>query len=69
MIVATTAFEDLVRLEAEQRGLPDLPYIAVPHPLGGIRPPAVEEKARASIDDLVEALMGGSPARSARDGG
>jgi hypothetical protein len=62
VIVATAAFEDLVRLELQQRGLPDLPYVVVPHPLGGIRPPAVEEKARAALDDLVDALMGGSPA-------
>ena len=68
MIVATTAFEDLVRLEAQQRGLADLPYIVVPHPLGGIRPPAVEEKARAALDDLVDALMGGALAHTAGGG-
>lgn len=58
--VATDAFLDLFKLEAQQRGLPELPYIVVPHPLGGIRPELVEGKARAAADDLMRALLGRS---------
>ena len=36
--------------------MPDLRYIVVPHPIGGIREDAVAEKARASIADLLASL-------------
>ncbi|MFN0094422.1 MAG: hypothetical protein ACKVVT_06550 [Dehalococcoidia bacterium] len=52
----TDAFEDLFHLEAEQRGLPGLPYVVVPHPLGGIRGPAVREKALAAVSAVIDAL-------------
>lgn len=58
MTVATDAFEDLLRLEAEQRGMSDLAYIVVPHPLGGIKPAEVRVKASAAVDDLERALLG-----------
>lgn len=58
MTIATDAFEDLLKLEAEQRGMPGLVYLVIPHPLGGIRPDAVRQKARAAADDLEAALLG-----------
>ena len=54
----TDAFEGLFKLEAEQRGAPELPYIVIPHPLGGIQPEAVQEKAREATPDLRAALLG-----------
>lgn len=54
----TDAFEGLFKLEAEQRGAPELPYIVIPHPLGGIQPDAVEEKAREATAALRAALLG-----------
>lgn len=45
-------------MEAEQRGAPALPYIVIPHPLGGIQPVAVQEKARQAAPDLHAALLG-----------
>jgi hypothetical protein len=56
--IATDAFEDLLKLEAEQRGMADLTYLVVPHPLGGIRPAKVHEKAAAAVDGLAAALLG-----------
>ncbi|MFN0147693.1 MAG: hypothetical protein ACKVT1_14390 [Dehalococcoidia bacterium] len=56
MTIVTDAFMDLFTLEAEQRGLPGLTHLLVPHPLGGIRPPAVREKALAAVDNLLAAL-------------
>ena len=49
MTVGTSAFTDLLQLEAEQRGLPELDRLIVPHPLGGLRP----ERVRARVDDAV----------------
>ena len=54
----TDAFEGLFKLEAEQRGAPDLPYIVIPHPLGGIQPDAVQEEALEATPDLRAALLG-----------
>lgn len=45
-------------MEAEQRGAPDLPYIVIPHPLGGIQPAAVLEKALEATPALRAALLG-----------
>ena len=36
--------------------MPDLRYIVVRHPIGGIQPDAVVEKARAALPDLLAAL-------------
>ena len=46
----------LFKLEAQQRGMPDLRYIVVPHPIGGIQHDAVVEKARGSLTDLLAAF-------------
>ena len=53
MTVGTDAFDELLQLEAEQRGLPDLRRVIVPHPLGGLKDAAVQEK----VPPIVEALM------------
>ena len=36
--------------------MPDLRHVVVPHPIGGIRPEAVAEKARAALPDLLAVL-------------
>ncbi|MDZ7726898.1 MAG: hypothetical protein U5Q44_01170 [Dehalococcoidia bacterium] len=56
MTVATDAFEDLVKLEAQQRGMPDLHYVVVPHPLGGLKPEAMHDKAAPVRDELLRLL-------------
>lgn len=43
-------------MEAEQRGMPSLSFLVVPHPLGGIRPDAVRLKAAAAVDGLLKLL-------------
>ncbi len=53
MTIGTDAFDELLQLEAEQRGLPDLKRVIVPHPLGGLKDAAVQEK----VPPIVEALM------------
>jgi hypothetical protein len=53
----TDAFEDLFHLESEQRGMPGLAHVIVPHPLGGLRPDVVRRKGMAVVDDFERALM------------
>jgi hypothetical protein len=38
--------------------MPNLAYLLIEHPLGGIRPDRVREKAFAAVDALQAALMG-----------
>ena len=59
--VVTDAFLDLFRLETEQRGAPGLPRVVISHPLGGIRPDAVLERAREAVPALRAALLGNGP--------
>ena len=54
--ITTEAFVSLLKLEAEQRGMPGLRYIVIPHPIGGIQHDAVVDKAREAIPDLLSAL-------------
>lgn len=42
-----------MRIECVQRGLPELHRIAIPHPIGGIKPPAVIEKAQPTVAELI----------------
>jgi hypothetical protein len=54
--VATDAFIELFRLEATQRGLPDLPVVVVPHPIGGLKSDAVRVKATPIVDEMLAKL-------------
>lgn len=55
--VGTSAFTDLLQLEAEQRGLPELDRLIVPHPLGGLRPDRVRARVDAAVLDRLEAAL------------
>jgi hypothetical protein len=55
--IGTDAFEDQFRLEAENCGMPDLRFVAVEHPLGGVTAEAVREKARTTVDEVRGALL------------
>jgi hypothetical protein len=37
--------------------MPDLSFFIVGHPIGGIRPAKVKEKATAAVDDALAALL------------
>lgn len=51
-----------MRLEAVQRGLPQLHRLAIPHPIGGIKAPAVIAKAQPTVAELIAHLTSGEPA-------
>jgi len=46
----------LARSVATAKGLPALPVVVVPHPLGGLGPDAVKAKADKAIDDIIRLL-------------
>jgi hypothetical protein len=49
--VVSDAFVDLFHLEREQQGVPHLPYVVVPHPIGGRAVELVDEMAAAVVDE------------------
>lgn len=61
MTVGTSAFTDLLQLEAEQRGLAELDRVIVPHPIGGLKPEAVRRKVDDEVvDQLLASLTTGA---------
>jgi len=56
VVLGTWEFEALARLEAQNRGIADLPLALIPHPLGGIREDEVLKKADLALDAVVRAV-------------
>jgi len=56
VVLGTWEFEALARLEAQNRGIADLPLALIPHPLGGIREDEVVKKADLALDAVVRAV-------------
>ncbi len=54
--ICSTEFELLGRAEAQALGLAALPLAMIQHPLGGLRPDAVEKRAH-SVVDAIQALL------------
>jgi hypothetical protein len=57
--VVTDEFLDLAKVEAQTRGLHELPLIRVPHPVGSISFESLKPLAERTVDGIVEALVCG----------
>lgn len=68
-MIGTDEFRALGVLESKARGMPDLRFAITRHPIGGLRPPAVLEKAAAMVEDTVAAVLSAEPAPAAALGG
>lgn len=56
MTICSTEFETLGRAEAQALGIQALPLALIQHPLGGLKPEAVEKRAH-SVVDAIQALL------------
>ena len=56
--VCTNRFEVLARVTATSMGMPNLPLVIVPHPVGGISPEEVKAKADSIIENVISRLLG-----------
>ena len=56
MVLGTDEFIPLARAQLRAKGLPGLPVVTVPHPIGGIPASAVAVKAEAIVDSVLRAL-------------
>ena len=54
--VCTHRFNVLGEIERRALGMPELPMAIAPHPLGGLKPDAVQAKAEALLEQVVAAL-------------
>jgi hypothetical protein len=59
--LCTDAFLGLAREEARTLGMPELPLVIIPHPLGGEPAERVQARAAGALDGVVAALTRGAP--------
>ena len=52
-VICSDPFEKLGRNQARVFGVPDLPLIVIPHPLGGLALEAVRERANLVMPQLL----------------
>jgi hypothetical protein len=50
--ICTTPFTALGRTQARVYGVPDLPFVFIPHPLGGLTLEAVEGRAETALEKI-----------------
>lgn len=55
-VVTSTAFQKLGQTQAKIFGVPDLPLLIIPHPLGGIDLDSVKGRAEAATPQLVKLI-------------
>ncbi len=65
VVLGSEEFRHLARAEATARGLPGLPVVTVPHPIGGIPEESVALKAGPIMDQVAVALTAGASAEIA----
>jgi hypothetical protein len=65
-VICSDEFGPLGRAEAEVLGFPGLPLVPLPHPLAGNRDELVVAKARAVVDEVLEALVADAADLAAR---
>ena len=66
--VCTDQFQFLARIAAENSGMPGLPLVIIPHPLGGLGEGEVNEKADTIIEELLAHLLVNVAARGTPSG-
>jgi hypothetical protein len=55
-VVTSTAFQKLGQTQAKIFGVPDLPLLIIPHPLGGIDLDSVKGRAEVATPQLVNLI-------------
>jgi len=56
-VVTSTAFQKLGETQAKIFGVPDLPLLIIPHPLGGLDVGAVKARADVATPQLVKLIQ------------
>ena len=56
-VVCSTAFKKLGETQAKIFGVPDLPLLIIPHPLGGLDLDSVKGRAEVATPQLVKLIQ------------
>ena len=56
-VVCSTAFQKLGQTQAKIFGVPDLPLLVIPHPLGGLDLESVKGRAEVATPQLVKLIQ------------
>ena len=57
VLVCSTEFERSGRTLSKSMGIPDLPFVIVPHPFTTLLPQEVEQLAKDRFNELVQAIQ------------
>ena len=57
MVVCTEPFVPTVKAMARVQGIPDYPFITLPHPLGSLTREEVKERAESALPRIIELLL------------
>ena len=55
-VVCSTAFQKLGQTQAKILGVPDLPLLIIPHPLGGLDIDSVKQRAEVASPQFVKLI-------------
>ena len=56
-VVCSTAFQKLGQTQAKIFGVPDLPLLVIPHPLGGLDLESVKGRAEVATPQLIKLIQ------------
>ena len=56
-VICTEPFESSAKAMARIRGIPNYPFILLPHPLGGLAPDTLREHAVRAAPEVVQILL------------
>ena len=56
LVICTNPFLNSAHVHARTFGQTDFRPVGIPHPLGGLKPEAVKERAESILDEIVAAL-------------
>jgi len=59
-VICSEPFEKLGKTQARVFGVPDLPLVMIPHPLGGLSLEQVEGRAEVAIPQVVKLIKASS---------
>lgn len=56
VVICSEPFVQLAKSQARVFGVPDLPLVVIPHPLGGLTLEGIEGRARHAVPQLTELI-------------
>ena len=59
MTICTDRFRSVAEVVCKSEGMPELPLVIVPHPIGGLKKEEVTAKADQIIEEIISALTTG----------